>query len=343
VLQHVTLTVTELEGFTLKLFNCLIFVLAMFTKPALGQDIYTLGGKNYGEKDLSPAQQQQVFELKMQNHEQMSAIVDNALFDNYLDEESKKQNKSREDIEKKVLDVKEPSERAMKAWYEANKTRIPPNYQFDQIKGEISKIVKQEDMKKKRDDFLAKIKKDKKCALNLTKPEAPVVNVDTAGFPSKGKDSAKVTIVEFADYQCPHCKIAADSLKKVTERFKDKVKFIYLDFPINPSGISKVVAEGAHCAGEQGKYWDYHYKAFDSQATLDKESPAKLAKDLKLDEVKFKACIDGAKGKAIVEKSHKEGERIGVSGTPFVLINGKRYLGAHTVEAFSKEIETALK
>jgi protein-disulfide isomerase len=204
-------------------------------------------------------------------------------------------------------------------------------------------VVKQEEMKKKRDAYLDKLKKDKKFALNLAKPESPLVDVKFDGFPTKGKEGAKVTVVEFADFQCPHCKAASESFKKVTEKFKDKIKYVYLDFPINPSGISRVVAEGSHCADEQGKYWDYHFKAFEGQSTLDKESPMKLAKELKLDEAKFKTCLDGTKAKALVEKGRAEGDRIGVSGTPYLLINGRRYMGAHTVEAISKEIETSLK
>lgn len=311
--------------------------------PVFAEGLFSFGGKNYSEKDLSPAQQQQIYEIAVQNYEQSKAAVDGFIFDLHLDEEAKKQNKSRADVEKKLLEVKEPSEKAIKAWYESNKNRIPPTYQFDQIKGEISKIVSQEEMKKKRDELLEKIKKSKKFSFAMTPPVAPVVDVNIEGFPSKGKDGAKVTVVEFADFQCPHCKQASDSLKKVTEKYKDKIKYVYLDFPINPSGISKVVAEGSHCAAEQGKYWEYHYKAFDGQSSLDKESPTKLAKDLKLDEAKFKACLDGTKAKALVEKGRVEGERIGVSGTPYLLINGRRYLGAHTYEALTKEIETSLK
>lgn len=319
------------------------FSLSFAAVPAFASGLFTLGGKTYTEKDLTPAQQQQIFEIELQNYEKTKSVVDGIVFEKHVDDQAKKQNKSREEIEKKLLDVKEPSEKQLKAWYESNKSMIPPNYQFDQIKGEISKIVMQEEMKKKRDDVLEKIKKDQKFALSIAKPESPVVDVKIDGFPAKGKDGAKVTIVEFADFQCPHCKNASESFKKVTEKFKDKIKYVYLDFPINPSGISKIVAEGSHCAAEQGKYWEYHYKAFEGQSTLDKESPLKLAKSLNLDEAKFKACFDGTKGKAMVEKGRTEGERVGVSGTPYLLINGRRYMGAHTVEAISKEIETSLK
>ncbi len=315
----------------------------IMASPVFAEGIFSFGGKNYTEKDLSPAQQQQMYEIAIQNYEQTKSAVDSFIFDLHLDEEAKKQNKSRVDLEKKLLEVKEPSEKAMKAWYESNKNRIPPTYQFDQIKGEIAKIISQEETKKKRDELIDKIKKAKKFSFAMSAPIAPFVDLNIEGFPAKGKDGAKVTVVEFADFQCPHCKQASESLKKVTEKFKDKIKFVYLDFPINPSGISKAVAEGGHCAAEQGKYWEYHYKAFDGQSSLDKESPGKLAKELKLDEAKFKTCLDGTKAKALVEKGRLEGERIGVSGTPYLLINGRRYLGAHTYEALTKEIETSLK
>lgn len=327
----------------MKILGLAIMSFLAIGSSAFGDELFTLGGKSVSDKELTPAQQQQVFEVKNQNYEQMKALVDNVLFENHINDEAKKQNKSKEEVESKILDVKEPGEKALKSWYEANKTRIPPNYKFDDIKGEIVKIVKQEEMRKKRDDLIAKIKRDKKFAFTMVKPEAPTVDIKTEGFPSKGKENAKVTIIEFADYQCPHCKVAADSLKKVVDKFKDKVRFVFLDYPINPSGISRSVAEASHCAMEQGKFWDYHYKAFESQASLDKESPAKLAKEVKLDESKFKTCMEQAKGKAIVEKAHIEGERVGVSGTPYLLINGRRYMGAHTPEAISKEVETVLK
>lgn len=313
-------------------------------QTALSQELFSLGGKSYSEKDLTPAQGQQVFEVKMQSYDQMKAIVDGIIFDNYVNDEAKKQNKPRADVETKLLGGgKEPSEKATKAWFEANKNRIPPNYKFDDIKSEIAKIVKQEEMRKRRDDLIEKIKKEKKFTLNMTKPDAPVVDIKIDGFPSKGKDSAKVTIIEFADYQCPHCKIAADSLKKVKEKYKDKVRLVFLDYPINPSGVSRSVAEASHCAMEQGKFWEFHYAAFNAQATLDKDSPIKLARELKLDEQKFKSCVDAARGKVVVDRAFVEGERIGVSGTPYLLINGRRYMGAHTVEAIGKEIDLIAK
>lgn len=316
---------------------------AVLSFSAHGQALYSVSGKTYELKDLSPAQQQQFFEIQFESYEKTRQSVDSVLLENYFDEEAKKQKKTKEEVSNKLLEVKEPSDKEVKKWYDENKAKIPPNYQFDQIKGEIAKIVKQERTNTKRTELLDKIKKDGKFSLTLSKPVAPVLDVKAEGFPTKGKEGAKVSIVEFADYQCPHCKSAADTLKKITDKMKDKVRFTFIDFPINPSGISREVAEVSHCAAEQGKFWEFHYKAFESQETLAKGSGEKIAKDLKLDEGKLKACMDAGKGKAMVDKGRAEGDRIGVSGTPFVLINGHRYVGAHTLEALTKEIEGYLK
>lgn len=317
--------------------------IAVLSTSAVGQSLYSLSGKNYELKDLSPPHQQQLFEIQYETYEKTRQSIDNIVIESYFDEEANKQSKPRDEVANTLLDVKEPSEKEIKKWYEDNKSRIPPNYKFDDIKADISKFVKQEKMKTKRDELLEKIKKERKFSLALAKPVAPVLDVKIEGFQSKGKDDAKVTIVEFADYQCPHCKTAAESMKKVNEKMKGKVKFVYIDYPVNPSGVSKAIAETSHCVAEQGKYWEFHYKAFENQAKLEMSSPDSLAKELKVDDAKLKACMAAGKGKAIVDKGRAEGERLGITGTPFILINGRRYIGAHTVEAITKEVETYLK
>lgn len=310
---------------------------------AVAGALYSFGGKTISAVDLTPAQQQQIFELEAQKFEMHRAFIDKIVLDVYFAEEAKKKSKTAEDVEKAAFDVKEPSEKALKAWYAKNKAHIPPNYEFDKIKAEIVKIVKDDELKGKRTALLEKVKKSGKFALIAKMPVGPTVDVKTDGYPFKGKEGSKLTVVEFADFQCSHCKAASEVFKKVAAKYSDKMKYVFVDFPINPSGISKIVAEGSHCAAEQNKYWEYHYKAFDGQTKLDKDSAIKFAKELKLDEPKFKACFEGTKGKAMVEKGRTEGDRIGVSGTPYLLFNGHRYLGAHTVEAVTKEVETYLK
>ena len=310
---------------------------------AVAGALYSYNGKTISVAGLSPALQQQVFEIEYQSFEQHRAFADVVLLGNHFAELAKTTKKTAQEMEKEAFAVKDPSEKAMKAWYAKNKSHIPPNYDYDKIKTQISGVLKDEETAVKRTALLEKLKKAGKFAFNATKPAGPVVEIKTDGYPFKGKDGAKLTVIEFADFQCPHCKAASDVLKKIPAKYSNQWKYVFIDYPINPSGISKLVAEGSHCAADQDKYWDYHYKAFDGQATLDAESPTKLAAALKLDAAKFKTCFDGTKGKALVEKGRLEGERIGVSGTPYLLINGHRYLGAHTLEALTKEFDTYLK
>ena len=310
---------------------------------AVAGAVYIYNGKTISTPELSPGLQQQFFEIEYQAFEQRRAFADSVLIGNHFAELAKTKKKTVEEVQKAEFDVKEPSEKAMKEWYTKNKSHIPAGYDYDKIKTQIAGVIKDEATAAKRTALLAKLKNAGKYAFTGTTPASPTVEIKMDGYPFKGKDGAKLTIIEFADFQCSHCKVASEVLKKIPAKYTNQWKYVFIDYPINPSGISKVVAEGSHCAADQNKYWEYHYKAFDGQSTLDKDSPTKFAADLKLDAAKFKTCFDGTKGKALVEKGRLEGERIGVSGTPYLIINGHRYLGAHTVAAFTKEFDTYLK
>ena len=128
--------------------------------------------------------------------------------------------------------------------------------------------------------MIEKIKKETSFEFLLKKPIAPVVNINIDGFPMTGNKKSEVTVVEFADYQCPHCKHAYEIMKKLKKDHKDKFKLVFIDFPINRSGISRKVAEGAYCAMQQGKFWEYHGAAFDAQSSLNNDSAKSLAEGL---------------------------------------------------------------
>ena len=159
-----------------------------------------------------------------------------------------------------------------KAWFDQNKHRLGGR-KLEDIRNEIIVMLKGEAQQKARAALLVQLKQAGKFRYLMEQPEAPVVAIRSQGFPSKGQKGAPIKIVEFADYQCPHCQVAAENLKSVIKQFPKKVEFTFIDFPINRSGISTKVAEGGVCASEQGKFWEYHYLAFDKQAELEKPLP----------------------------------------------------------------------
>ena len=108
---------------------------------------------------------------------------------------------------------------------------------------------------------------------------------------------------------------------------------------------SKWAAEASECAGEQGKFWEYHDKLFvshggENQGAFNKENLKRFAMDLKLDTAKFNVCVDSGKYSSVVENDTAFVQSLGVTSTPAFLINGQALVGAQPFEAFQKTIES---
>lgn len=305
------------------------------------QVLYKLNGKNIEVKDLSASQQQQYFEFQFENYEKNRMLLDQSLFDQHVVEEAKKTKKTPEQVSAGLLKTDEVSDKEAKTWFDKNRTKIPPQYTLDQVKGELKKFIETEKREVKKNEILKKIKSDQKFELALVKPQAPEVKISVDDYFSKGSKSAKVTLVEFADYQCPHCKATAPEVKKLADKYKDKLRVVYIDFAFNPSGISKVIAQGAYCAGQKDKdkYWDYNRIAFEKQPNVDKDTPLVIAKELKINAEEFKTCVDSKAAIDYVNRGKVEGEKVGVNGTPAIFINGRRYLGSHQFEDLKKVVD----
>jgi len=120
-------------------------------------------------------------------------------------------------------------------------------------------------------------------------------------------------------------------LRRIAERYRDEVRIVFMDFPINPSGISRAVAEGAACADRQDGFWRYHDLAFDRQGGLSRDSAAQLAAELGIDVEAFRACLDSAFPRERVARSEAQARRLGLSATPTIFLNGRR-LHLHDLE-----------
>ncbi len=152
--------------------------------------------------------------------------------------------------------------------------------------------------------------------------------------PSIGKKNAPVTIVEFADFQCPFCKEFNDKLfPRIKSQFIDsgKVRFVYMHYPF--LGEESVhAAEATECAKEQGKFWQFHDLLFKNQGAENAgvyaiDNLKKYASELNLDQVKFDACVDTRKFQKEVQEQQLLGTDYGVASTPTIFINGKKFEG----------------
>ena len=179
--------------------------------------------------------------------------------------------------------------------------------------------------------------------------QPPQIQVSADDDPVLGNPDAPVTIIEFSDYQCPFCRrFWQQTLPLIKQNFIDtgKVKLVYRDFPLNFHQYAQKAAEAAECAGEQGKYWEYHDILFERQAEWSAQGVQKFkdyAVELGLDLEQFSSCLDSGKYAQEVQKDYQDGISYGVRGTPTFFINGVKIVGAQPYQTFETVINQFLQ
>jgi protein-disulfide isomerase len=161
--------------------------------------------------------------------------------------------------------------------------------------------------------------------------------------PSKGPADAKVTIVEFSDYQCPFCSQAEPLLDQVMQAYPKDVKRVYKQFPltsIHPNALP--ASKAAVAAGKQGKFWEMHAKLFGNQRELSPDNYKKWAEELKLDMARFEKDLAAPDVQGAIDKDGQEARAADVTGTPTIFVNGKR-LQQRSLEGFKAAIDAVLQ
>jgi protein-disulfide isomerase len=160
-----------------------------------------------------------------------------------------------------------------------------------------------------------------------------------ADAPAFGPKDAKVTIVEWSDFECPFCSRVGPTLKQIKETYPKDVRVVFRHQPLSFHANAKLAAEASMAAHEQGKFWEYHDKLFANQRALDRASLEKYAQELGLNVGQFKAALDSGKFRAKVEADSSAGSAVGANGTPTFFINGREFVGAQPFDNFKKLIE----
>jgi protein-disulfide isomerase len=195
--------------------------------------------------------------------------------------------------------------------------------------------------------LFSELKKNGQVIETLPDVRAPAVNIETAAAtPVRGARGAKVKVVEFADFECPYCSRAAESMKEIEKRYGDKIEVSYRHFPLRSMHPNaQRASEVAVCAGEQGKFWEMHDELYGAQQDLEAAVGAGLgahAQKLQLDETKLTECLSSGRAAQIVEADFQLGNELGVEGTPSVFVNGRQVPGGATVDALAAAIDAEL-
>lgn len=153
-----------------------------------------------------------------------------------------------------------------------------------------------------------------------------LVNAVSATDHVQGAADAKVTLVEYGDYQCPYCGAAYPVIRAVQKRLGAKLRFVFRNFPLNQAHpYAELAAESAEAAGAQGKFWEMHDALYEHQEQLGQPLIETLVRKLELDARLFGADLESRKFQAHVKHDFMGGVRSGVNGTPGFFINGERY------------------
>ena len=234
----------------------------------------------------------------------------------------------------------EEVEKAFQATRGRQKGDVDETAARDQIRTQLQsqKIAAQ------REEFIQSLRKAAKVVIRLEPPPVARVNVSTDGAPVRGAVAAPVTIVEFSDFHCPFCKRVLPTLKQVEEKYGEKVKLVFRNYPLDQLHPgARRAHEAAGCAHEQGKFWAYHDILFEKPPSSSDDHLKAYAESVGLDVARFDACLKSGTRKTVVQTDVEDGGRLGINGTPSFFINGQLLSGAAPLETFVRLIDAELE
>jgi protein-disulfide isomerase len=323
---------------------------AQTAKP-LANELATIDGVAITETQVrsNAARELEALELQKIKQKVIYARYENDVLKKYLSQlvekkllesEAAKRKVTSEDLLKAEVDsqVKDPTEEEIDNVYKINADRIqkPKEEVADQIK----EFLKERNGIQLRAALINKLEKERQINLFL-KPYRS--DVDAAGRPSIGPASAPVTIVTFADFQCPYCKDISPTFKQAIQIYGDKVRLVFRQFPIaNIHPYAQKAAEASLCAANQQKFWEMHDLLFKNQSLLAVPDLKNRAKDLGLDMDAFNACLDGNRSAALIHEDWIAAFHAGTDGTPSTFINGRFINGAMPFKDLAAMIDEEL-
>jgi len=279
-------------------------------------------------------------QIQQQEYNVRQQALDGMINDQLLDKEAKTQGIAREALVQKEVNSKvaEPTQAEIDQVWEANKNRVGGKTK-EQVLPDIVNFLKSQRAQEAQRNYLQGLRAKYKVQVLL---EPPRVEVAVDDDPVKGPASAPVTIVEFSDFQCPFCGRVEGAIQQVLEKYKDKVRFVYRDFPLSIHPMAPKAAEAAQCANEQGKFWGFHDALYGDQTKLAQTDLEATAARLGLNVEQFKSCLNSGKFTAEVNKDMADAQKAGVSSTPSFFINGVPLVGAQGYQAFADIIDREL-
>jgi len=169
------------------------------------------------------------------------------------------------------------------------------------------------------------------------------VNVAIDGAPARGPANARITLIEFSDFECPYCSAAVKEVDAVMAAYPKDIRLVYKQFPLAMHPHAQLAATASLAANEQGKFWEMYEVLFKNSRKLSRANILVWAQQIGLDTKKFTSDLDSKKYESVISKDLADGETAGVYGTPSFYINGKQYNGEVSLASLRPILEAELK
>jgi protein-disulfide isomerase len=235
-----------------------------------------------------------------------------------------------------------PSEEEITSTMELMKRRMA-GQPDDKVRAQTIQVLQGRAEQERAEAFLGELETKYASKVTLPFPDLPRVDVSKDDDPVRGDPNAQLTVIQFAEFQCPYCGRAKETVDKVLKNYDGKVNMVFRDFPLGFHDRAVPAAVAANCAGAQGKYWEMWDAMMSNQRALtdaDLEGYATKSGVANMDT--WHQCLQDPAQVEEVKKDTKDGETAGVTGTPAFFINGVMISGAQPYEKFSSIIDREL-
>jgi protein-disulfide isomerase len=305
----------------------------------------SVSGEIISLEEVERAVAGQLVQLEQQRYQLLSQQLERAVNEHLLAQEAQRRRLSVEQLLAAEVYAKTPevTDVEVASFIDQNRARLPRGDEAD-LRRMMRDHLLSLKIKRQLQEYVGRLKSQTQIAVYLKEPAAVRVQVSPEKGVIRGDKDAPVTVVEFADFQCPFCKFVLPTLKQVMNHYEAQVRWVFRDFPV-PSlhpGSPKV-HEAARCAGDQGKFWEYHDLLFERSQQHALPELEQYARDLNLDREMFGACLSSAKYQAEISGDVENAKQLGVSATPTFFINGRMLVGVQPLAAFQSLIDDELK
>jgi protein-disulfide isomerase len=232
-----------------------------------------------------------------------------------------------------------PTPEEVKALYEQNKANAGGRT-LEQVAPLIERSMRQQQIAVRAAAFRDELKAKAGVEISLEAPRTALAV--PADAPTLGPAGAPVTIVEFLDYQCPFCHRVQGAVDEVLQRYPGQVRFVHREYLLGKPR-SRAAARAARCAGEQGKFWEYHRDLLEKPGDMGDEDLQRRASGMGLNPGNFAACVASDRFDAVINSSTESAGALGIDSTPTFFVNGRRLVGVQTGDQFREVIDAELK